>query len=635
VTGFFEVIRTSAPHIYHSALTLSPRTSLVRELYISRARPFARIAHGLPTSYPCITTEKASSSLGAAVWSPCSKFIAVAWDSGVQTTIEVRDAVTLQQLSSLEPQPGEARWLIFSPDSHSLTWLGGRPEAFISWDLRTGVQLSTILPEPGRTPGKYFSPTYSECGTMLGVLCFRAEDSTICIYNVLSGTHIHAHRVGRVFGRKVWTHGECIRYATFASGSIIIWEFGFTSGHEPTQVESLFIPGDFDPPEGLSLHPTLFRFAFVDRETVLVWDSRQSRFLLNSNDVENPMEMSFSLDGRFFTCGTRGREIYLWRESPAGYLLHRKLESNYGYPHSHISPDGELIIGRSVSGIQVWRTTDPATSLSSILTQTPPRTGTCMVEFSPGEMFAAIARLQDNVVTIFDLESGDPRLVIDAGMEVHGLRVGRSTIVVVGAGKIITWDLPTVTSTLNTRADVNDGARTVTFAQPPLSQFQRAPPLSISPDLHRMAIMGEVNDYSTGLTEHSLHLFDVSTGQRIARACTWMGRTPWFALGGREVWCDAGSGIAEGWSIVEDNESGATGLERIRITTDPPEGFPWTSSRGYEVTDDGWVLSSSGKRLLWLPPYPRSAKRRAWSGRFLALLRPVLPEPVLVELPAE
>ncbi|KAF9644482.1 hypothetical protein BDM02DRAFT_3150283, partial [Thelephora ganbajun] len=33
VTGFFEVIEESAPHIYHSALPLSPQTSIVRKLY--------------------------------------------------------------------------------------------------------------------------------------------------------------------------------------------------------------------------------------------------------------------------------------------------------------------------------------------------------------------------------------------------------------------------------------------------------------------------------------------------------------------------------------------------------------------------------------------------------------------------
>ncbi|KAF9646215.1 hypothetical protein BDM02DRAFT_3271125, partial [Thelephora ganbajun] len=39
VTGFFEVIDESAPHVYHSALPLSPRMSMVRKLYGPHANP--------------------------------------------------------------------------------------------------------------------------------------------------------------------------------------------------------------------------------------------------------------------------------------------------------------------------------------------------------------------------------------------------------------------------------------------------------------------------------------------------------------------------------------------------------------------------------------------------------------------
>ena len=95
-TGFFEVICTSAPHIYHSALPLSPQTSIVRELYKSHARPFTKIIHGPPASYPSIIAEGILASVRTVVWSPRSKFIAVTRHLGRGTAIEILDAATLE-----------------------------------------------------------------------------------------------------------------------------------------------------------------------------------------------------------------------------------------------------------------------------------------------------------------------------------------------------------------------------------------------------------------------------------------------------------------------------------------------------------------------------------------------------------
>jgi WD40 repeat protein len=640
VTGFFVVIRTSAPHIYHSALPLSPQTSIVRQLYNPRARPLTRIVHGLLASYPSVIANGVSTSVGALRWSPCSKSIAVIRYLRQETIIRILDAVTLEPLTTIKRGSDEVQWLTFSPDSRLLTWFSVTRKEFISWDLRAGVQLSVISSDPvWRSPVEYSSITYSECGTMLGILFMNVEESAISIYNALSGTHTHTHRTGRVLG-EVWTHGECIRYATFASGSIIIWEFGFASTHEPTQVESLSTPNDFYPPdvfnrlETLLIHPVLSRFAFTGRKGVLVWDGRESRSLLDSEDLKGPMWMSFSLDGRLFACGTIGPEIYLWKESPAGYVLHRKFQSGSKYPKNCVSPDGRSIVGWDDSGVQVWRTTDPATSLSSISTQTPPRTGIHKVEFSPGGAFAAITQVEDNVVTVLDLESGDPWLVIDTGVKIQGLGVGRSAIVVAGEGRIITWDLPAGNCALGARVNIYDSGRTTTFPQPPLEGLDWKPIISISPDLHRMAIVHGA--YGATWRTFGLRLYSVSTGQCIARVSTEWGEMTWLTLGGHDVWCGRDERVAGGWSIVEDSESGMIRLEPIGLSATLSRRLPGKSPCGYEVTGDGWVLSSSRKRLLWLPPYLRSeGTDGARSGRFLAILCPALPEPVLLELPPE
>ena len=88
----------------------------------------------------------------------------------------------------------------------------------------------------------------------------------------------------------------------------------------------------------------------------------------------------------------------------------------------------------------------------------------------------------------------------------------------------------------------------------------------------------------------------------------------------------------KGWEIIEGGVSGAGKLKRLEETLCPSRTFHWDSIRGYKVTDDGWVLSPTRKRLLWLPHRWSSGEKedRLWSGRFLGLSCE-LSEPVILE----
>ena len=631
MTGFFEIIKESAPHIYHSALPLSPRTSIVWRLY-EHARPTARVVHGVPTSWePSITAKKFPSPITTAVWSPCSRFIAIAWGR-FKATIEILDAVTLGRLTVLNFSSGElggTRWLIFSPNARSLTWFGETPGQFITWDVQTGVLIGAISVDRRRNPQDCLSVTYSVCGTKFGVLFRNDRTFTISTYDAHSGTHIYSYSIeGQAFD-KIWTQDECLRFATTESGSITTWGVRSTSTDTLAEVQSFPIPGSGH----FSLHPrpTLSRLAFITGGRVKVWGVESSKFLLDSGDVKSPRRMSLSIGGGFFACGSSGPEFYLWKESSTGCALHRKLVSNDGTSKPLISLNGESVIAFGNSVIQLWRTTDSTTSLPTTSTQASQRSGKYFtLGFSPDETLAAVTRIGDETITVLDLKSGIPRLIIDTGMKVHGLRVGGSTIVVVGEGKIITWDLPPANRILNSKANVDDSIRITPFDHPPFQPFTPRPTASVSPDLRRIAVVEGL-----GRTDSCLHLYDVPTGQRLAFIPMGSEPSPWFTTDGRQVWCVADSGESELWEIVEDSEPSGIGLEHQISTTHPPDGFPWRPSRGYSVTDGWWVLSSSGKRLLWLPPHWRSEGwNRMWGGQFLALLDRELPEPVILELEA-
>ena len=93
------------------------------------------------------------------------------------------------------------------------------------------------------------------------------------------------------------------------------------------------------------------------------------------------------------------------------------------------------------------------------------------------------------------------------------------------------------------------------------------------------------------------------------------------------VWCATADGDVEEWAMFTGGY-----FDIVPQPVRPQGVLPWQSSRDYQVTDDGWV-TSSGKRLLWLPHHWRSGwMTRKWSENFLALLHGELPAPVILDL---
>jgi len=531
----------------------------------------------------------------------------------------------------------ETNWLIFSPDGRLLTssvsCAAGRK--LISWDLQTGVVVSAISAGGWHYPD---SIAYSACGTIFGVLScgsYDSKDATVNTYDVLSGTHIGSHPVEGLVKDEIRAHGECLRFTTMTPGSITTWEAGFASTHAPTKVETLPIPDGCRDLQSLLVHPTLPRLALVCERRVRVWDTQHSKFLLDSAHGLNHT-MSFSPDGRYFasngiTPEGEFRVIHLWKESHTGYVFHQRLIPDSSNTSPLISPNGRTVIAFGGTAIQLWHTTESTTSRSVVSAQTSRSNDRNFVfGFSPDEALAAVVREGDKTITVVDLKSGVPRLTIDAGMEVYGLGVSGSNIVVIGKGEIVTWDLPAGDHVLDFRANITDSVRTVPLDNDRHDIGRPGSDILMSPDLHHVAIVRYAGPNSS-----YLGLYDARTGQHLQTVTQddYSIYTPWFTPDGREVWCLRGDGELDGWKIVEDSKSDVTELEHLGSTEHRPDGPPSRSSRGYQITDDQWILSSSGKQLFWLPPRWRSPEwQRRWGGRFLALWDGELPEVVILEL---
>ena len=526
-----------------------------------------------------------------------------------------------------------AQWLSFSPDSRLLGQFGlkqDRTWELASWDLQTGGPIGSIPTEPYTFPARHFSSTHSMDGKKVAV-AYGNTDATITAisaYDLLSGTRTRSYRPseGRIVA-PIWTHGEYIRFVTVKPGSITVWEVGFTSMHAPTGIKSLPGPDDINCSEECLFLPTLSRLAFTFQGAALVWDAQDSKLLLKSPNTDYPTRMTFSSDGRLFAYGTTRGKIYLWKESPTGYVLQKVIPNPDGFTGPLLSPNGESIIIPDNMTIQLLRIADPTPSVPSVPTQPTEKTS-FIVEFSPGETLAAVVRLEGNTATVLDLESGDPRLIIDAGMKIHGLRVTESTVVIVGEGKVVTWNLPAENSALNPRASITDSVQTTLFdySAPPNSDPRPVPCTSISPDLDQVAVAWDTLGKYEGL-----NVYDLSTGKCVMGTAT-KGYMPWFTPDACEIWCRSLGDSAEGWAIMEDAESDLLELESLGPTAHPLGGLPWRSPRDYQVTHSGWIADSSRSRLLWLPHRWRSNDTyMTWRGRFLGLLHRELPEAVILE----
>lgn len=656
VTRHFEVISTSSPHIYHSALLLTPRESIVRNIYESHAEPFVRVVNRLPALWDSNTAAATTRpGIDVVAWSPCNRIIAISpWDTLI---VDILDSVTLLRLQSLKFSweiSARPEALTFSPDSHILTSFirgycypnsGG---VVVSWDLQTGGVISAIEwkgPRYATAGGAYI--TYSANGKMVAVL-FRFESSTIisicnvfsgvCMNNVYHYTYTQPHpALGAPYVYKIWTHVESLRFATREPTKITIWEVAFALEATPVEVDVISIPGDiakifvFESWKSSDIahtefHPGSCRLAFINLRTgrmLWVWDARASKFLLHHTGVNFHRPMSFSSNGNFFACSTNESEVYLWKESLTGYTLLERFTTGTPFSKPYFSPCGGSILTFGGCMVQLWHAKSVTTATSSALSQVPqgfPQD--FILEFLPDRLLSVTTQKGDKTVMVLDLKSGLLWLTIDTSIEVYGLRLIGNTIVVIGDKKAITWNLLGGDFPSNTRMTIEDSTGTINFNNMSMSSAIAA---SISLDLQYIA-HAEICGGET-----FLNVYCTSSEHRITERVDISVHALQFSPDGEKIWCVSQENEADVFTITLGTMNHTETITHVEYGSCD---CPWGSPHGYKVTNDGWLLGTGGKRLLMLPPPWRSTSEVhwAWDWKFLALLHRTLPEPVILEL---
>ena len=222
VTRFFEPISVSATHIYHSALALSPLSSVVRRTYYNqRHTPLPRVIAGAQKLWEQRISIHALNGYSTHTWSPCGQFIAV----GNEGVVEIHDSLTLELLSTLKPTFGYIQLLAYSTDRHSIASLLNT--SLIIWDVQTGG----VAKEIHHGIENVCSLLWSLDGSVIGTVN-KQEGKTYAVhtYHIASGA-INFHGTLQSSDRPhLWAHGTsfCILAAmeTSEGHAISILEVG-------------------------------------------------------------------------------------------------------------------------------------------------------------------------------------------------------------------------------------------------------------------------------------------------------------------------------------------------------------------------------------------------------------------------
>ena len=430
VTEFFDVIRQSGPHIYHSALLLAPWSSMIRNLYSQQIRsPVSKIVNAIPASWDlCTASTGADYKVLHAAWSPCGRFIA----AGLGTVVQIHDSNTLETLSVLEPSLrihlASSEFLAFSPDGrllasilHFSDWLVVFPRICICvdpiprdrrisvWDVQTGVVITDIR------PNKFGELVFSGNCRTLTLLESRGRFST---YDGVNGTCVcegrHAAPSGFLPGAH-WAHEESFQFFTDSESNgkrmVNIQELrpNSTSPFSPFHVVESF---PVSPHDGqFSFSHVSFHASFTTEKRVVILDLRDSRTLLRAGAACSPYTPPghFSPDGCSFACGTREGEICIWKNSSAGYVPWSTLRPRLSFRGFSFSPITSSILTWGEEGVQLLEPGNHPAVPSPDKLERRQQGGNHLVAYSVDGMQIATARRGDGVVTVLGTFSNTPR----------------------------------------------------------------------------------------------------------------------------------------------------------------------------------------------------------------------------------
>ena len=426
VTKFFEPISVSAPHIYHSALELSPISSIVRRLYYHRHHAtFPRVVAGTADSWDQGIHLSKIPSHSSYIWSPCGRFIVIP-DLKV---VEIRDALSAELASTLTtPDTLSDCVLAYSPDGRSLASIShaSLSGTLIIWDVQTGgvaklIQYNAFWGNAivWSLNGKIICITESEAGTR-----------TVRVYNVVSSTTRSPGALKSSDKPHIWAHNESFRVMTaWLDGQIFTVEI-FEVGSDLTKVESFYIKSWEADPHIESFSPTTYRISISLRDRLKILDVRNSECRLMKEGRSG--SHCFSSDGNLFAASLQGN-INVWKCYSDWFVPWREFP---GFPPPRFSlqfsPTSSSILGYFDRFLQTRRLDGPHTG---------PLIGrlALLVVLSHRGTYTVTGNRESGAITIVNLLSQIPSQFVDIGTPIEGLALTGNVLLVFGFRTWMAW----------------------------------------------------------------------------------------------------------------------------------------------------------------------------------------------------
>ena len=449
VTTFFEPINISAVHIYHSALELSPLSSIVRQLYHhQRPTPFPRVLVGIQGSWDqCSTSHHHNEEFcDQFTWSPCGQRIALNYNG----VMEIRDPFTSELFSTLRPTKpihGCLHTLTYSPDGRSLAALS--KTSFIIWDIQTGG----VAKEAECSAGIECDSTdevllvWSLDGRAIAICTTTQEQSDpdyivhVCTYDIDSGAPEARGTLLLPAIPHLWAHGESFRIMTTRwdgeapHHTIDVSEVGPVL----TKIESFCVgPSSSGGRAWIrSFSPTTYRIVVdsEDGDRFHIFDIRNWECLL---EQEGGFALHcFSPDGSLFAARSySGEVLQIWKYCSGHYTVWGRFPAPHDYTPIRFSPDSSSIAGWFPDLFRAWRLEHLPLAHPDGPSHKPP------VALSYCGTYMATSHRSRTTVTITSLISQSPPQFIDTGdMFIVGLALTGNVLLVAGVMEIVAWRL--------------------------------------------------------------------------------------------------------------------------------------------------------------------------------------------------
>ena len=584
VTNFFEVINTSATHVYHSALELSPLSSIIRKVYYSQQpHPLPQVVTGAPDLWgPSTAVSTKHVCYLSSTWSPCGQFIAVA----ASEAVEIWDALTLKLLSTFKlakATTGPKCGLCYSPDGHSLA--GCSDGAIVIWDTQTGGEVKRI--ECGAIKNELELVWSLDGETICAFPKHKLGSITVDIYNIASGTILPPFTIQSRNALYVWAHDKSFWIATTAAWNSKSHRIKiFKTGSTPTEIESF-------PFQSSSLlrafSPTTYRVSITTSVTrgsshapkLFILDIHNSEVLLQ--ETGSYKYLSFSCDGSLFAAFT-GNHLHIWRYNSSHYIKWREFQRTP--TPLQFSPTLSSLLGCAGPLLYMLHLDNSPALLEKPLTTTKNQ---LLDAFTPGSTYIATAYQGESTITITNLhpQKPFPSQFIDTELEISAMVITGNVLLVKSPETLVAWLLTeegVVDSIVgNTRADRNDSLWEIS-PQALISQWSRLLGQGRSGDEKclEFSVRDEIGAIS--VNESELCVYHTGTGEILKSADIPLNLQPtWYKF-------------QDGCSLYyHDFYKHHQVLEHI-----------WPVSQA--TLQEGWVKDPEGKHRLWLYGHWRSAR---------------------------